>query len=101
MGLRYRNAFKGRPNVAYKRPTTRYDGVAPYSIGFTINETWGALRRCWRGFRIAKKDDDYERMMLYGSRIRKLQYELDIGIAEFPDLGLLGTEPEDVDLMCD
>lgn len=101
VGLRYRNAFKGRPNIAYKRPTKRYDGEAPYSIGFSINETWGALKRCWRGYRIAKKDGDGKLMKLYAKRVRKLEFELGIGIAEFPDIGLFGDAEEDVELACD
>jgi hypothetical protein len=100
VGLRHRNAFKGRPNVGYRRPTTRFDGDAPYHPAFTINETWGALKRCWRAYKIAKKDGDTELMLLYAKRIRKLQFELGIGIAEFIDLGLFGTEPEDVELIC-
>ena len=106
MGLRYRNPFKGRPHEAYKRPTVRNDGDAPYHPGFTVNETWGALKQCWRAYRIAAKDKygthkDDDEALKYAKRIRKLQFELGIGIAEFPDLGLFGTEPEDVELTCD
>ena len=101
VGLRYRNPFKGRPHEGYKRPTTRYDGDTPYHPAFTINESWGALKRCWRGYRIAKKDGDGKLMILYAKRIRKLQFELGIAISEFPDLGLFGTDAESVDLTCD
>lgn len=101
MGLKYHNPFQGRPHEAYKRPTKRYDGDAPHSEGFSINETWGALKRCWRGYRIAKKDRDNELMVLYASRIRKLQFELDISISEFSDIGIVGNTPDDVDVMCD
>lgn len=101
MGLKYHNPFQGRPHEAYRRPTTRYDGDTPNHPAFTINETWGALKRCWRGYRIAKKYGDGERMKLYAKRIRKLQFELGISIADFPDIGLFGTDPEDVRLSCD
>jgi hypothetical protein len=102
VGQRYQNPFKGKPHIAFKRETTRYDGTAPNSIGFSINETWGALKRCWRGYKIAMyKEYDTDRATLYAKRIRKLQLELGIPILEFPALGLYGIDPADVDLMCD
>ena len=100
MGIIYRNPFAAEPHLAQKRKTTRDDGFAPNSIGFSINQTWGALKRCWRAFRIAKKDGDWENMQKYAKRIRKLQYELDVTISEFPDIGIIGSDPHDVDLMC-
>lgn len=100
--------YNGPGMRSVKRETILYDGDSPNSIGFTINETWGALKRCWSAYRVAAKDDwnggarrDPEKALLYAKRIRKLQFELGISISEFPDLGLLGTEPEDVDLLCD
>jgi hypothetical protein len=66
--------------------------------GYSVGQTWGALKRCWRGYHIASKDDDYELMLLYAKRIQKLQFELDIEVADFPDLGLSW---EDLDLDCD
>ena len=88
-----------------RRPTTRYDGDTPNHPAFTINETWGALKRCWLAYNIAARDDrnrnDDEKALKYAKRIRKLQFELGISIAEFPQLGLFGTEPESVDLSCD
>lgn len=102
MGLQYHNPFKGLPHEAYKRPTTRYDGDAPYSIGFSKNETWGALKRCWLAYRAAAfREHDINRATKYARRIRKLQFELGITILEFPNVGLYGTNPEDVDLMCE
>lgn len=100
MGILYRNPFKGRPHIAHKRETTRNDGKAPNSEGFTINETWGALKRCWTGYKAAKKDRDNDKMLKYANRIRKLQYELDIAISEFPDIGIIGSDPDDVELLC-
>lgn len=100
MGLRYRNPFAGRPHEAYKRQSMRNDGDTPNRPIFTINMSWGALKRCWRGYRIAKTHGDSDRMKLYARRIRKLQAELGIGIAEFADIGLFGTRPEDVDFTC-
>jgi hypothetical protein len=58
--------------------------------GHSVGQTWGALKRCWRGYHIARKDDDYDRIELYARRIRKLQYELGIAVSEFPDIDLFG-----------
>jgi hypothetical protein len=101
MGLKLHNPFKGQPHEGYKRPTIRYDGDTPNQPGFTINESWGALKRCWRGYRIAKQNGDYERLVLYAKRIRKLQFELGIGIAEFLDIGIIGDAAENVELTCE
>ena len=66
----------------------------------------GGLKKCWRAYKIATKDwhgmklDEAEALK-YALRIRKLQWELEIRISEFPDLGLYGTDPADVDLMTD
>jgi hypothetical protein len=84
-----------------KRETTRFDGYAPNSIGYSINQSWGALKLCWLGYRIAKREGDKARMVHYAKRIRKLQAELDIAITEFPDIGLHGTSWQDVDLACE
>jgi hypothetical protein len=106
VGLRYRNPFMGRPHEAYKRPTIRYDGDTPNQPGFTINETWGALKRCWTAYRIAARDRhgkniDNAKALKYAKRIRKLQFELGVEITEFPELDLFGTEPESVELTCE
>jgi hypothetical protein len=101
MGLKYHNPFKGIPHEAYKRPTTRDNGPSPNGI-LSVNPTWGALKRCWVGYRIAMfRENDTDRASLYAKRIRKLQYELDIAISEFPQLGIYGHDPYDVDLFCD
>lgn len=50
---------------------------------FTVGQTWEALRKCWRGYNIAKNDRDYDNMKKYAMRIRKLQWELDEPRAHF------------------
>jgi hypothetical protein len=101
VGLRYRNPFAGRPHEAYNRPTTRYDGDAPVGLGFSINQTWGAIKKCWRGYRIAVgREYDQEKALMYARRIRKLQAEQGITIVEFPNLGLCGTTEDDIEWDC-
>ncbi|HET7149014.1 MAG TPA: hypothetical protein VFI73_11000, partial [Candidatus Nitrosopolaris sp.] len=41
--------------------------------GFYDTETWGALRKCWTGFKIAKVDGDTKKMEYYAKGIRKFQ----------------------------
>ena len=99
--LPYEDRAKG-----IKRPTLYDSQEAPSSIGFSYGETWGALKKCWRAYKIAARDWhginlDSDKALKYARRIRKLQYELGIGISEFPELNLCGTESEDVDLMAD
>ena len=59
------------------------------------------MKRCWRGYKIAKKDRDKDKMLKYANRIWKLQVELDVAISEFPDIGIIGSGPDDVDVMCE
>jgi hypothetical protein len=55
---------------------------------------WGALRRAWVGFVIAKSQDDYERMRKYAIVIRKFQRRLNIAISDFLDIGIYGFEED-------
>ena len=55
---------------------------------FTIAQSWGALRKAWKGYRIAKVQDDNARMIEYANKIRKIQGELGISVASFPQLGI-------------
>jgi hypothetical protein len=66
--------------------------------GFYDTETWGGLRKCWTGYKIANSEDDTEDMKYYAKGIRKFQRELKISVSEFPQFGLLGRKmPEEVD----
>jgi hypothetical protein len=60
----------------------------PQTQTFTKAQTWAALKKCWRGYRIAKSRSDNPRMIQYAERIRKLQGELAIAVSEFPNIGL-------------
>lgn len=58
--------------------------------GFLYGESWGALRKCWLGYKTAKRAEDEPLMREYATRIQKIQKELGIPTASFPNLGLLG-----------
>jgi len=55
---------------------------------FSTGQTWGALRKAWKAYKIAKVQNDREKMLEYAKRIRALQKELGVEVAKFPDLGL-------------
>jgi len=55
---------------------------------FTIGQTWGALRKAWKGYKIAKVQGDRAKMTEYATKIRKLEGELGVPRASFPDLSL-------------
>lgn len=55
---------------------------------FSAGQSWGALRKAWKGYRIAKVHDDNIRMTEYANKIRKIQGELGINVASFPNLGI-------------
>ena len=66
--------------------------------GYYDTETWGGLRKCWKGFKIAKVDCDTKKMEYYAKGIRKFQRELKISVSEFPRFALLGRKmPEELD----
>jgi hypothetical protein len=54
----------------------------------TKGQTWAALKKCWRAYKIAKVKDEKENMLEYAKRIRSLQMELGLPQAPFPELGL-------------
>lgn len=56
--------------------------------GFTVGQSWGALRKAWKGYRIAKVQNDDTKMTDYATKIRKIQGELNIAISSFPNLGI-------------
>ncbi|MER3601414.1 MAG: hypothetical protein C4339_01705 [Nitrososphaerota archaeon] len=55
---------------------------------YTKGQTWGALKKAWKAYKIAKSQNDKQRMKLYAERIRALQKELGLQLSSFPDLGL-------------
>lgn len=55
---------------------------------FTENQTWGALYKAWKGLIVGKKLCQTERARYYARVIQKLQSELGLQIASFPDLNI-------------
>ena len=55
---------------------------------FTVGQSWGALRKAWKGYRIAKVQNDDNKMTEYATKIRKIQGELNIAVSSFPNLGI-------------
>lgn len=55
---------------------------------FTTGQSWGALRKAWKGYRIAKVQGDNPKMREYATKIRKIQGELGVSVASFPHLGI-------------
>jgi hypothetical protein len=55
---------------------------------YTKGQSWGALKKAWRGYKVAKVQKNVEDMKKYAERIRTLQSELGLVQAKFPELGL-------------
>jgi hypothetical protein len=58
--------------------------------GFEYGQSWGALRKCWKMYKYAHRIEDGEQMLEYAQKIQKLQTQLGIPTASFPNIGLLG-----------
>jgi len=58
------------------------------SSQYTKGQSWGALKKAWRGYKVAKVQKNAEDMKKYAERIRTLQSELGLVQAKFPELGL-------------
>ncbi|HET7149574.1 MAG TPA: hypothetical protein VFI73_13885 [Candidatus Nitrosopolaris sp.] len=59
-----------------------------FETSFSTGQSWGALRKAWKGYRIAKVQGDNVKMTEYATKIRKIQGELGISVASFPNLGI-------------
>jgi hypothetical protein len=78
---------KGYRNL--KKTSRRRDSVLLDS-GHYSTRAWGALNKCWKGFKIAKSEFDMKKMFHYAKGIRRLQGELKISVSEFPQFGFIG-----------
>lgn len=58
------------------------------SSQYSRGQTWGALKKAWRGYKVAKVQKNMEDMRKYAERIRTLQKELGLEQAKFPELNL-------------
>ena len=66
---------------------TRRDKVLLNS-DYYDNQGWGCLKKCWKGYVIAKNDGDEGKMIHYAKGIQRLQCELGLDVEEFSHLGL-------------
>tara|TARA_B100000949_G_C13978728_1_gene324213 strand:- start:160 stop:339 length:180 start_codon:yes stop_codon:yes gene_type:complete len=55
---------------------------------YSKGQTWGALKKAWKAYKIAKVKNDKPRLTEYATRIRTLQNELGVAQAKFPELGM-------------
>jgi len=55
---------------------------------YSVGQTWAALKKAWRAYKIAKVQGDTPNMLKYAERIRTLQGELGLAKATFPEIGL-------------
>jgi hypothetical protein len=55
---------------------------------YTTGQTWGALRKAWKAYKIAKVQNDSEKLKEYAGRIRTLQTQLGVPQTSFPNVGL-------------
>jgi hypothetical protein len=78
---------KGYSNL--KKTSKRRDNVLLDS-GHYSTQAWGALKKCWQGYKIAKGEWDTKKMEYYAKGIRKFQRELKKPVLDFPQLGLTG-----------
>src|SRR5579885_1086935 len=60
-------------------------------MAYTTGQTWGALRKAWKAYRIAKVQNSSTDMRKYAERIRSLQAELGVTRAK---LGIKGNKCE-------
>jgi hypothetical protein len=57
-------------------------------MSYTVGQTWAALKKAWRAYKIAKVQNDTNNMVKYATRIRTLQGELGLPKSRFPEIGV-------------
>ncbi len=50
---------------------------------YSKGQTWGALKKAWKAYKIAKVQKDKAKMKEYATRIQTLQKELGLKQAQF------------------
>jgi hypothetical protein len=56
--------------------------------GYYENQVWGALEQAWKGYKIAKNKDEYDKMELYARRVQELQHDLGLEVSSFDNLDM-------------
>jgi hypothetical protein len=75
----YKSSFE---NYYYK-----FNAVLP--SGYTIRSTYHGLKKAWIGYKIAKREGDYDKMVYYSEGIKKFQGELNLPVSSFPDVNMI------------
>jgi hypothetical protein len=89
---KYRNSGWKYCGIGYYR-VTRYGRILlKTGYLFYTTQSWGILHKCWKGYKIAKGQDDLKKMKDYAQGIRKAQKELGLEVDSFPNLRLYGTD---------
>jgi len=57
-------------------------------LSYSTGQSWGALRKAWKAYRIAKAENDQAAMLKYAERVRTLQKQLGLPLSKFPNVGL-------------
>lgn len=58
--------------------------------GWMLGQSWGALKKAWIGYKVAKREDDEQLMREYAKRIQTVEKQIGIPTASFPNLGMIG-----------
>ncbi len=94
-GCRRNRLRKGKRGIT---SSYGYDSRATYRPVYNkrrrTTPEWGALRRAWVGYVIAKSQDDLEKMRKYAIVIQKFQRRLNIAISDFLDIVVYGFEED-------
>ncbi len=69
---------------------TRRQGPIMSKPQYTKGQIGGGLRKAWKGYRIAKVQGDVKLMKEYATKIRTLQGQLGVPLAQFPNLTVKG-----------
>lgn len=69
--------------IGEKEMTAEERKSAELPCGYTIAESWAALRKCWLGFNITKDQGDRDGMEEFAYRIRRIQAEMGIKPTNF------------------
>jgi hypothetical protein len=56
--------------------------------GYFDNLVWGALIKAWKGYKIAKNKDEYEKMIRYARIIQESQHDLGLEVDSFDNIGM-------------
>jgi hypothetical protein len=83
---------KDRPDEIFLEWHERGAQILP--SGYTVGQSFGALRRLWKKFISYRYHFNVEMQRVTASRIQDIERELGIAVAIFPDLGLYSTDDE-------